>query len=616
MKQFQAHALLALAVLVAPLAVAASEGTGGIPPGARISLVLDRQEFFLGENILFYYRIENTGGPAFSVGVGGDYRGGTRAGRFKITATDAQGKTVADPAPVQWNMGGLSPNSSLTNGAQWFENLWLARYCLFEEPGVYTVRVFHDLGWGPKQAEDPRELTTPITLRRPTPEQARQVVDAMFAALKYGGPTWGKKSEPEADFSVLRDPVYLPVLVERAQTGSLEAMRGLASIATPEATAALVGFLKPGADQPVTTARSWRGHGLWLPSGSEPKTLALVAALFLQERLPQFEPKAPSPFGGEDPRRQVLGQTWRLELASPVRAFALRLLSETNRDACLLAARELSGLARPEDLPALLAALDRAVAGTTSLFRADHGYPEPVSACAALAGVCAPLAAGDPGFQTEPSTPGRALLYLCALKTNATACPPGWETQCAALLRHELPYLRAQTLAHLPRPLPASLTRSLAALLLDPDVTVQNRAFLLAEEAPAPEHRDVALRVLATATNQWLFHAASRLARAQGARYECAKIWAQRFDEKLLEPGPAMSHWAMMALWEIISDGHISGGFNSTLDSESLRALKQRWIKFVEDHRDELKAGRRFRPGDGLLPAELLPPGWQFYPPK
>lgn len=205
MKQFQAHALLALAVLVAPLAVAASEGTGGIPPGARISLVLDRQEFFLGENILFYYRIENTGGPAFSVGVGGDYRGGTRAGRFKITATDAQGKTVADPAPVQWNMGGLSPNSSLTNGAQWFENLWLARYCLFEEPGVYTVRVFHDLGWGPKQAEDPRELTTPITLRRPTPEQARQVVDAMFAALKYGGPTWGKKSEPEADFSVLRD---------------------------------------------------------------------------------------------------------------------------------------------------------------------------------------------------------------------------------------------------------------------------------------------------------------------------------------------------------------------------------------------------------------------------
>lgn len=69
--------------------------------------------------------------------------------------------------------------------------------------------------------------------------------------------------------------------------------------------------------------------------------------------------------------------------------------------------------------------------------------------------------------------------------------------------------------------------------MLDPDVTVQNRAFLIGEEILAPEYRDLALRVLATATNQWLFHAAFRIALAQGANYECAKIWAQRFDEKL-----------------------------------------------------------------------------------
>jgi len=38
--------------------------------------------------------------------------------------------------------------------------------------------------------------------------------------------------------------------------------------------------------------------------------------------------------------------------------------------------------------------------------------------------------------------------------------------------------------------------------MLDPDVTVQNRAFLIGEEILAPEYRDLALRVLATATNQ------------------------------------------------------------------------------------------------------------------
>ena len=35
-------------------------------------------------------------------------------------------------------------------------------------------------------------------------------------------------------------------------------------------------------------------------------------------------------------------------------------------------------------------------------------------------------------------------------------CPPGWDKACLALLKHDLPYV-AQTLAHLPRPLPASI---------------------------------------------------------------------------------------------------------------------------------------------------------------
>ena len=447
MKPILALALLPLAVLLvslAPRGAMAADRPAAIPPGVKISLVLDRTEFFLGENILLHYCIENTGEPAFSVEVGGDYRGGTRANRFKITARSVAGQPVGDPAPVQWNMGGLSPNTSLTNGAQWFEQVWLARYCLFEEPGSYTVRVFHDLGWGERQALDPREVTTTITLRRPTPEQARKVVEGMFSALKYGGPTWGKKSEPQADFSVLRDPVYLPVLVERAQAGSLDGLRGLASIATPEATAALVEFLKPGADRFLAPPDSGWGHGVWLPSGTETKSLSQAAAILLQERLPQREAQTPSLFGSDTLRQRQFRHTWRPELAPPVRDFALRLLTETNRDAFLLAARELNSLGRGEDLPALRSALDRAVAATSDQFRADHGYPEPVSACLALAGACARLSASAPSFPSDPTSPGGALLYLCALPTNSAACPTGWDPNCAMLLRHKLPYLRAQ----------------------------------------------------------------------------------------------------------------------------------------------------------------------------
>ena len=59
-----------------------------LPPGVKFSLLLDTNEHFLGENILLHYCISNASSTAFQLSVGGDYRGGSRAKRFKITATD------------------------------------------------------------------------------------------------------------------------------------------------------------------------------------------------------------------------------------------------------------------------------------------------------------------------------------------------------------------------------------------------------------------------------------------------------------------------------------------------------------------------------------------------
>ena len=76
-----------------------------------------------------------------------------------------------------------------------------------------------------------------------------------------------------------------------------------------------------------------------------------------------------------------------------------------------------------------------------------------------------------------------------------------------------------------------------------------------------------------------------------------------------------MSHWAMMALWRIISGGgHISGGFRNSLDMQLMQTLKARWTTFVEEHKEDLKARRRFTPEQ--VPKELLPEGWRFYPPE
>lgn len=185
------------------------------PDAVKISLLADKAEFFLGENILLHYRIENTGKEHLRIDVGGDYRGGTRANRFKVTVVDAAGRELPDPAPKQWDMGGLSPLGGAKPGAAWFENVWLLRYRTLDEPGDYTVTVFHDLGWGERQAKDPRVVTLKLRLKMPNEAEARQVIAEMDKAKSNSGSTWGQKGQPAADFSLLKFPVYRPLLAER-----------------------------------------------------------------------------------------------------------------------------------------------------------------------------------------------------------------------------------------------------------------------------------------------------------------------------------------------------------------------------------------------------------------
>lgn len=113
------NAILLFAAVLA-INVCSRDTETGVPPDVKISLLLDKQEYFLGENILINYCIKNEGNEPVSIDVGGDYRGGTRASRFKVTATGPDRKPAADPDPVQWQMGGMSPIASIKKDEVWY----------------------------------------------------------------------------------------------------------------------------------------------------------------------------------------------------------------------------------------------------------------------------------------------------------------------------------------------------------------------------------------------------------------------------------------------------------------------------------------------------------------
>ena len=213
--------------------------TQPVPEGAAVALVFDRQEYFLGENILVHFVIENTGGVPFSSHWGGDSRGSSRPLRFKVTATDETGRVAEDPDPFPMCFGGFGGQHTLKPGEKFITTLALMRYCQIDKPGVYTIRATHDFGW--KEGERKRPVgEAKITLRMPDATQAEGVVAQMEQLPEQPNAMYGQRGSDYADFGCLRQPVYLEPLLRRARAGNRRALGGLAGIPTPEATQAMI----------------------------------------------------------------------------------------------------------------------------------------------------------------------------------------------------------------------------------------------------------------------------------------------------------------------------------------------------------------------------------------
>ena len=186
-----------------------------IPEGASIRLVPARKLWFLGENILLHLEVTNNGKQAFDVHSGGDYRGGTRAGRFRVIATNEEGTVQNDPEPLQMRMGGMGGPRKIEPGETWFGDIPLIRYRRLAAPGRYTIRVAHDLGWlgenfyydssDPKDLPDDLWAETTIVVVSPNEDDARGVISDM-QAMKDRGAVFGKKRGLYPDYGALSYP--------------------------------------------------------------------------------------------------------------------------------------------------------------------------------------------------------------------------------------------------------------------------------------------------------------------------------------------------------------------------------------------------------------------------
>ncbi len=418
------------------------ESSRPVPEHARVGVLLDRKQYFLGENMVIHFFVENCGHEGFSIELGGDYRGASRHLRFSVTATDTQGQEVPDPDPSGFCMGGLGGNLGVKPGEKHIESLPLLRYCRFEKAGVYRLRVAHDFGWRSTKERKLPVAEATITLVEPNAEQARKVVEEMYLRKENGD-----RQPVSADFSTLAYPVYLPLLVPRAAKGDEHALEALGNIPTPEATAALIRLLD-----------------------HKDAAFARQAAQTLNLRLP--DPQLDGKIGGRNPfenaheahRRWLCERSWRPEFAPAVRKAGRELLLvRVDRVSLDCGAFILECLGEKEDLPSLAKALDWAVFRRNKQPLEEGIYPRPRGACQELLRTARMMSQRGISPPIPPRSSGEMILFATSIGARPQFRPADWEAIYARLLQAELPFVREVGLSNLPLPLPPGFLRLLSA---------------------------------------------------------------------------------------------------------------------------------------------------------
>lgn len=553
-----------------------------VPAGARVRLEAGRSEFFLGENVLIHFILENVGSQPFEMAFGGDYRGASRALRFKVTATDEAGRVAEDPDPSPLNFGGLGGTRTLKPGERFVQSLPLMRYAQLERPGRYKIVATHDFGWKAGPLPHPTgELT--LTFRLPDAAQAEQVLAQMEKLPTDPSTRFGEKARDYADFSCLRAPAYVGPLVRRAQAGVPYALAGLEQIPTPEATAALI----------------------QLAGAADPK-VARAAALSLTGRLPAAAPAKGAwtggPFGeAAVVRRRLAARAFTPRLVPPVRALASRLLAGKEPTELALGAAMIQAVGDKDDAALVLAALDRAL-GAPVVNRHDPRdnildlpapIPELLRALKELRGR---------GYKPAEGLSGEAqlLFYFESLAGTPPPRPPRFAQLVETFAVNASFPVREAALRSIPEPVPPFALPLIPKALEDPDHGVSRAACTLARKLGDRSLLKPLLALLATERHPWLLREASDAARELGAGSELLATWADRLgDEDLYE----LALDNLQAVIEGLPGG--SSGRSDLSRSERL-ALRAKWKEFLSRHAAELQKGRRFKLTDPALSPALF----------
>jgi hypothetical protein len=539
-----------------------------LEPGIKITLKPRKTKYFLGENIVLDYRISNGSKSDFwfnsTTGLGTD--------DCTVVAVDRAGnQTAASTRRYHCHGSGgllISPGKSISFTVP------LSYYCRLEKPGTYRIRAAHNLHWVEKidgktrdlpiVKDDPRWAEATIEVALPDEAQARAVVEEM-RRLKYDiSEEWISNWETEdyADFTCLQQAVYLPILEKMAadKCGDKRALLGITHNPTPEATLALFRLLKDANEDRAERITAALCDRIPDPEGDKrPWRINPLMRLHAGREWYDFEDADP----------ELVKNSWRKELAAPMRQFARDLLSNDDPIKVQCGAYIFESVATREDVTHLIAAADRLVPIVEKTEPPEyHGHiAPPRQALMDVGYALEALAIRGIKSTAVPKTPGEIILFILAAKQQKSFRPAGWEMRCTQWVRNETPYVREFVLFNTPRPLPDSL--------LDPYRTAVRKTIASTREQPAIHAAVQSAVEFKVPVDEIMGMLVDRLGSKEGLLY--AHIYSCLQD--LLETG---------------THPHAGPACTKPLSEKEMAAFKAGWKEFLKEQGPAIRNGKHF----------------------
>jgi len=556
--------LLGIMVVIPSHAVTSQRAIKEIPPGFKATLESDRTNYFLGENILLHYRVENVGDKSFGISTGGSFPTPHFTNLFEIKVVSSTGEIVFDPIRTHVNSEGVMIRNEVKPGGKFDEKYLLNRYCRLEKPGTYKIVMFWSLGFGDKMEKDVREVSLDIHVEMPTDRDARRILD--------DDEKTSSSHKTRLDYARINCSVFLPALLERAQQkGSLNAVSGIRSIQTLEATRALVELL------------THTNH-----------TIARNAADGLEWRYPRSEDSFQG-HSGSTMKLLYIPNVWTNEFDAPVRKYCRGLLTSTNKEDLIYGGNFLGRVGTKDEIPLLIDAYNRVV--SLPEFFSDDQFPPRILDYNVLLHAAMGIDTNLDFIADQIQSPAQALIYLSrhgGKNLNSTH-----EQEFAILAKHPYPCVRMEMLQALPQEIPSSLKTSVTALMLDTNIGVQSYAFEVSNRMNDPKLRDIALKVMSQTKNNRMRWVAHLTAIHYGAKYESAKMWIPHISVMSDEYGCD----ALDNLSGLVVDDNVGLVLSSPKSIEEAKIMREKWDHFVDENKDRIQSGKLFKVAE--LPKDL-----------